>query len=39
MIMIVCSVFARLPRYRPSLPGTNRQVSGLKSAQTGIDRY
>jgi len=36
---LVCSLFARLPRYRPSLPGTNRQGFELKSAQSGTDRH
>jgi hypothetical protein len=34
----VCSLFARLPRYQLSAPGTNRQGFELKSAQTGTDR-
>src|SRR5258707_10263799 len=32
----VCSLFARLPRYRPSASGTTRQESEVESAQTGI---
>ncbi len=39
MIMLVCSLFARLPRYRPSLPGTARQGFELKSARDGTYRH
>jgi hypothetical protein len=35
LIMLVCSLLARLPRYRPSATGTSRQRSEMKSAQTG----
>jgi hypothetical protein len=37
LIMLVCSLFARLPRYGPSAPGTTRQESRLKSAQAGTN--
>jgi len=36
-IMAVRSVFARLPRYHPSAPGTGRQRIEVKSAQTGTN--
>jgi hypothetical protein len=38
-IMLVCSLFARLPRYGPSAPGTTRQGSEAKSARTGTHRH
>jgi hypothetical protein len=37
MIMVVGSVFARLPRYHPSATGTTRQETETKSEQNGID--
>jgi len=39
MMTRVCSVFARLPRYHPSAPGTIRQRSEVKSARTATNRH
>jgi len=33
----VCSLFARLPRYHPSAPGTTRHEFETKSARNGTD--
>jgi hypothetical protein len=36
-IMLVCSVFARMPRYHLSALGTTRQEYEAKSAQSGTN--
>jgi len=35
--LAVCSLFARLPRYHLSAPGTTRQETEMKSARTGTN--